>query len=106
LGARQSQCNNARLLHFVRNDNFLSLLWGVWTLRQTMPLSMRFMLVRLIIVGMLVASQLYLFVRGYRVVLLSRWSPQRKKLLRRGLGTTVTPVRVNAPPEITLFHLT
>jgi predicted MPP superfamily phosphohydrolase len=24
----------------------------------------------------------------------------------RGLGTTATPVRLNAPPEITLFHLT
>jgi hypothetical protein len=47
-----------------------------------MPLSMRFLLLRLIIAGMLVASQLYLFVRGYRVLRLSRWSPQRKKLLR------------------------
>jgi hypothetical protein len=46
---------------------------------------MRFLLVRLIIGGMLVASQLYLFVRGYRVVRLSRWSPQRKKLLRLAL---------------------
>lgn len=26
--------------------------------------------------------------------------------VNRGLGTTGTPVRVNAPPEITLFHLT
>jgi predicted MPP superfamily phosphohydrolase len=24
----------------------------------------------------------------------------------RGIGTTFTPVRLNAPPEITLFHLT
>jgi hypothetical protein len=24
----------------------------------------------------------------------------------RGIGTTGTPVRLNAPPEVTLFHLT
>jgi hypothetical protein len=24
----------------------------------------------------------------------------------RGIGTTFTPVRLNAPPEVTLFHLT
>jgi hypothetical protein len=34
---------------------------------------------------MLVASQIYLFVRGDRVLRLSRWSPRRKKLLRLAL---------------------
>jgi predicted MPP superfamily phosphohydrolase len=24
----------------------------------------------------------------------------------RGVGTTFTPVRLNAPPEVTVFHLT
>jgi len=24
----------------------------------------------------------------------------------RGIGTTFTPVRLNAPPEVTLLHLT
>ncbi|MDE2059598.1 MAG: metallophosphoesterase [candidate division NC10 bacterium] len=46
---------------------------------------MRFMLLRSIIVGMLVASQLYLFARGDRALRLSRWSPRRKKLLQLAL---------------------
>lgn len=40
------------------------------------------MLLRSIIFGMLVASQLYLFVRGDRALRQSRWSPRHKKLLR------------------------
>lgn len=47
-----------------------------------MPLSLRCMPPRSIIVAMLAASQIYLFVRGNRALRLSRWSPRRKKLLR------------------------
>ncbi|MBI2882621.1 MAG: metallophosphoesterase [Candidatus Methylomirabilis oxyfera] len=46
---------------------------------------MRFILLRSIIFGILVASQLYLFVRGDRALRLSLWSPLRKKLLRLAL---------------------
>lgn len=46
---------------------------------------MRFILLRSIIFGILVASQLYLFVRGDRALRRSAWSPRRKKLLRLAL---------------------
>jgi len=52
---------------------------------QRIPQFLRFILLRSIIFGMLVASQLYLFVRGDRALRQSRWSPRRKKLLRRAL---------------------
>ena len=26
--------------------------------------------------------------------------------VNRGIGTTATPIRLNAPPEVTLLHLT
>jgi predicted MPP superfamily phosphohydrolase len=43
------------------------------------------------------------------------WTPFPEGLYRinashlyvsRGIGTTFTPVRLNAPPEVTVFHLT
>lgn len=53
---------------------------------------MRFILIRSIILGMLVASQLYLFIRGDRALRRSRWSPRRKQLLRLALiGFLATP---------------
>lgn len=52
---------------------------------QTIPLFMRFILLRSIIFGVLVASQLYLFVRGDRALRLSLWSPRHKQLLRLAL---------------------
>ena len=51
---------------------------------------------------------------GFELSLAHLLSPYTEGLYRlgrshlyvnRGLGTTVTPVRLNAPPEITLFHL-
>ncbi|CBE70200.1 membrane protein of unknown function [Candidatus Methylomirabilis oxygeniifera] len=49
---------------------------------QRIPLFLRFILLRSIIFGILIASQLYLFVRGDRALRLSPWSPRRKTLLR------------------------
>src|SRR5574337_266163 len=43
---------------------------------------MRLILFRLIILGMLIASQLYLFVRGDRALRQFQWSSQRSTLLR------------------------
>lgn len=43
---------------------------------------MRLILFRLIILGMLIASQLYLFVRGDRALRQFQWSSQRSRLLR------------------------
>lgn len=54
-------------------------------LRQTMPLFMPVLLLRSTLFGMLIASQLYLFVRGDRALRQSRWSPRRQKLLRHAL---------------------
>jgi predicted MPP superfamily phosphohydrolase len=51
-----------------------------------MPVSIRFILVRLIILALLVGSQLYLFLRGDRALRRSRLSPRRKRLLRLGLA--------------------
>jgi predicted MPP superfamily phosphohydrolase len=46
---------------------------------------LRFILLRSIIFGILVASQLYLFLRGDRALRLSLWGPRRKTLLRLAL---------------------
>ena len=51
-----------------------------------MPVSIRFILVRSIILALLVGSQLYLFLRGDRALRRSRLSPRRKRLLRLGLA--------------------
>jgi len=50
-----------------------------------MPVSMRFILVRSIILALLVGSQLYLFLRGNRALRRSRLSPRRKRQLRLAL---------------------
>ena len=50
-----------------------------------MPVSMRFILVRSIILTLLVGSQLYLFLRGDRALRRSRLSPRRKRQLRFAL---------------------
>ena len=50
-----------------------------------MPVSMRFILVRSIILALLVGSQLYLFLRGDRALRRSRLSPRRKRQLRFAL---------------------
>ena len=52
-----------------------------------MPLSLRCMPLRSFIVGMLAASQIYLFVRGNLALRLSWWSPRRKQLPQ------LTPIR-------------
>src|SRR3972149_1424583 len=49
------------------------------------PVSMRFILVRSIILALLVGSQLYLFLRGDRALRRSRLSPRRKRQLRFAL---------------------
>ena len=53
---------------------------------QTMPLSIRFVVVRSIILTLLVASQLYLFMRGDRALRHSRLSQQRERQLRLALA--------------------
>ena len=51
-----------------------------------MALSIRFLLIRSIILALLVGSQLYLFLRGDRAVRQSRLSPRRKRQLRLALA--------------------
>ncbi len=51
-----------------------------------MSLSIRFFTIRAIILGLLVGSQLYLFLRGDRALRQSRLSPRRKRQLRITLG--------------------
>lgn len=60
-------------------------LFSIVDLLQTMSLSIRFILIRSIILALLVGSQLYLFLRGDRAVRRSRLSPRRKRQLRLAL---------------------
>ncbi len=60
-------------------------------------------------------GQIKLSLPGGDISLAHLWTPYPEGLYRmkashlyvsRGIGTTFTPVRLNAPPEVTLFHLT
>ena len=60
-------------------------------------------------------GQIKLSLLGGDISMAHLWTPYPEGLYRinashlyvsRGIGTTFTPVRLNAPPEVTLFHLT
>jgi len=60
-------------------------------------------------------GQIKLSLPGGDISMAHLWTPYPEGLYRinashlyvsRGIGTTFTPVRLNAPPEVTLFHLT
>ncbi len=60
-------------------------------------------------------GQIKLSLPGRDISVAHYWTPYPEGLYRidaahlyvsRGIGTTFTPIRLNAPPEVTLFHLT
>ena len=59
-------------------------------------------------------SQIKIDLPGREISMAHLWTPYPEGLYRinaahlyvsRGIGTTFTPVRLNAPPEVTVFHL-
>jgi hypothetical protein len=71
--------------------------------------------IRLTLAGHYHGGQVKLSLPGGDVSLAHLWTPYPEGLYRmnasllyvsRGIGTTFTPIRLNAPPEVTLFHLT